>query len=159
MNFDEMLKSVTAEARALGIPVADTIRPQVQRNTRAKKRFGRCIHTAGTYTVEISAYLENADETFVRTVLAHEVLHTCPGCMNHGAAWKRYAALMRQQYGYAIARTASNTLLPETEPPAARYVLQCTACGAVFPRQKKSRLVQYPNRYRCKCGGKLTRLL
>ena len=43
MNFDEMLKSVTAEARALGIPVADTIRPQVQRNTRAKKRFGQII--------------------------------------------------------------------------------------------------------------------
>ena len=158
MNFDELLQSVLQEARAAGIPVSSHIAPHVERNTRAKKRYGRCIKKRDGYQIELSAYLEQADSAFVRTVLAHEVMHTCPGCMNHGASWKRYAAKMRDRYGYEITRTSGYPLLPEKEPPAARYMLQCTACGTKFPRQKLSRLVQEPSRYRCRCGGRLIRL-
>lgn len=158
MDFDGMLQTVLLQAREAGIPVAEQIDPRVQLNTRAKKRYGRCLCRAGRYTIELSAYLEDADSSFVYTVLAHEVLHTCPGCMNHGAHWKLYAARMRERYGYPIERTASYGLLPEQKPAPTRYMLQCTVCGAVFPRQKKSKLVQHPGRYRCKCGGKLIRL-
>lgn len=154
-----MLETVILQAREAGIPVPESIEPHVRLNTRAKKRYGRCVCAAGKYTIELSARLENADSSFVNTVLAHEVLHTCAGCMNHGAQWKQYAARMRERYGYSIERTSSYPLAPEQEPLAARYILQCTVCGAVFPRQKKSRLVLYPGRYRCRCGGTLRRLL
>ena len=95
MDFDAMLRAVLEQVCAAGIPAAARIDPQVRLNTRAKKRYGRCICKNGWYEIELSAHLVHADSSFVYTVLAHEVLHTCPGCMNHGPLWKQYAARTR----------------------------------------------------------------
>ena len=157
MEFDAMLRAVLEQVRAAGIPAAAQIDPQVRLNTRAKKRYGRCICKNGRYEIELSAHLVHADSSFVYTVLAHEVLHTCPGCMNHGPHWKQYAARMGERYGYSIARTAQYALVPGA-PREAPYLLQCAACGTLFPRQRMSRSVREPGRYRCRCGGKLLRL-
>lgn len=157
MNFDAVLQTVILQAKAAGIPVSDRIHPQITINTRAKKRYGRCIYKDGRYTIELSAHLQNADNHLVHTVMAHEVLHTCPGCMNHGEDWKYYAAVMGKQYGYAIERAAKEPLIQE-KPVEARYLLECTACGMQIVRCRKSRVVEYPHLYRCKCGGKLRRL-
>lgn len=94
MDFDAALQHVLEQVRAAGIPASAQIDPQVRVNTRAKKRYGRCIFRDGRYEIELSARLQAADSSVVHTVLAHEVLHTCPGCMNHGARWKQYAAKM-----------------------------------------------------------------
>lgn len=157
MDFDAMLRAVLEQVRTAGIPAAARIDPHVRLNTRAKKRYGRCICKNGRYEIELSAHLVHADSSFVYTVLAHEVLHTCPGCMNHGPLWKQYAARMRERYGYLIARTAQYALVPEA-PREAPYLLQCAACGTLFPRQRMSRSVRESGRYRCRCGGKLLRL-
>ena len=106
MDFDAALQHVLEQVRAAGIPASAQIDPQVRVNTRAKKRYGRCIFRDGRYEIELSARLQAADSSVVHTVLAHEVLHTCPGCMNHGARWKQYAAKMGERYGYSIQRTA-----------------------------------------------------
>ena len=92
MDFDAALQHVLEQVRAAGIPASAQIDPQVRVNTRAKKRYGRCIFRDRRYEIELSARLQAADSSVVHTVLAHEVLHTCPGCMNHGARWKQYAA-------------------------------------------------------------------
>lgn len=94
MDFDAMLRAVLEQVRAAGIPAAAQIDPHVRLNTRAKKRYGRCICKNGRYEIELSAHLVHAESPFVYAVLAHEVLHTCPGCMNHGPLWKQYAARM-----------------------------------------------------------------
>ena len=88
MDFNAALQHVLEQVRAAGIPASAQIDPQVRVNTRAKKRYGRCIFRDGRYEIELSARLQAADSSVVHTVLAHEVLHTCPGCMNHGARWK-----------------------------------------------------------------------
>lgn len=158
MDFDALLQSVAAELREAGIPVSSETEQQVRVNRRAKKRYGSCIRKGKSFVIELSAYLENAEEKIVRTVLAHELLHTCPGCLNHGARWKAYAAQARTRCGYETARTASYGVLPKTEPKPVKYLLQCQSCGALIPRQRMSRLVRAPWRYRCKCGGKLKRI-
>lgn len=158
MDFDAILQDVVRQAKMIDVPVSDKIEPHVVLNTRAKKRYGRCIGRGGLYTIELSAYLKDASTHLVHEVIAHEVLHTCPGCMNHGALWKKYAAQMSAHYGYTIMRTAKEPLVPQ-EAPKARYVLECLSCGMQIPRQKKSRAVEHPELYRCKCGGKLRRLV
>ena len=55
--------------------------------------------------------------------LAHEVLHTCPGCRNHGALWKEYAARMNGAYGYAISRTGTCEALGVADVRPVRYRL------------------------------------
>ncbi len=159
MEFDRLLREVLAELRGAGIPVSGNVEPHVQINTRAKKRYGSCVKRGKAFVIELSAFLSNADEKTVRTVLAHELLHTCPGCMNHGETWKRYAAVVRERFGYEVTRTADYRIFPESPPEPPKYLLRCENCGAVFARRKRSALVEHPGRYRCRCGGKLRRVL
>lgn len=158
---DALLRAVAGEARALGIPVSGRIAPRVRLNRRAKKRFGCCIAApGGGFVIELAAALPAAGERACRQTLAHEVLHTCPGCQNHGPQWKAYAARMNAAYGYAIRRTdrpeSLGVQLPAAPARQPRYRICCTACGRQFTRQKASPVVLRPGRYRCSaCGGKL----
>lgn len=149
---DELLQQVRQEALALGIPIAGDIAPAVVVNTRAKTRFGRCIKRGSRYTIELSVRV--TEVWAMRQILAHEVLHTCYGCGNHGKRWKGYADRMNAAYGYQIQTTSH----PETlgvSPVTTRYRVRCQACGREFARMKRSALITHPERYRCKCGGHL----
>ena len=101
--------------------------------------------------------MENKDENCVRSVLAHELLHTCPRCMNHKLLWKTYAGKMNNAYSYCITVTTKEALVEYEEKPV-KYMLQCTKCKRQFPRMKLTAVVQHPERYHCGCGGKIIRL-
>ena len=157
------LKKYAAECMAeldrLRIPYAKNIRFAV--NRRAKLRLGQCRRQGDNYTVEISAAL--LDErvnvrTGLKRTLHHELLHTCYGCMKHTGRWKMYADRVNAAYGYNIQRVATQEEqpLPQDLMPQAKYLIRCDGCGAEYPRQKLSALVQHPECYRCgKCGGRL----
>lgn len=154
-NLDQLLAQVIAQARSLSIPVSRRIDPHVAVNTRARTRFGCCRSRLGRHTIEVSSVLLNAEEHAVRQVLAHEILHTCPGCTNHGVKWQHWAALMSRQFGYDIRRTDSHQALGLEDTRPVRYVVVCRQCGSRTNRMKRSPLVVHPERYRCKCGGSL----
>ena len=160
-DADALLAAVIRQAKALGIPVSGRIDPHVRINTRAKTRFGCCSGSwlAG-FTVELSAALLTAEPHACMQVLAHEVLHTCRGCLDHGDRWKSYAARMNEAYGYTIRRTDRaeqlGVTLPPRKAPHYRWRIVCTRCGRQYLRQKESELVKHPAHYRCsRCGGTL----
>ena len=155
-NLDFLLSQVIKQARSMGIPVSRRIDPHVVINTRARTRFGCCRTAMGQHTIEVSAALLNGEEQAVRQVLAHEILHTCPGCANHGVKWQRWADMMSRQFGYRIRRTTSHKALGLEDSRPVRYVVVCERCGNRTNRMKRSPLVDHPERYRCKCGGRLT---
>ena len=108
--IDGLMALVIDQARTIKIPVSQEIAPHVRLNRRARTRFGCCIRREGRYTIELSAQLaEQGSEDAILQVLAHEVLHTCYGCSNHGARWKGYAQRMNSIYGYRIRRTEVET--------------------------------------------------
>lgn len=152
---DILLEQVMIQARSLSIPVSESIAPHVMINTRARTRFGCCRTQAGRHIIELSAVLLEADELSVRQVLAHEILHTCPGCGNHGYRWQHWAALMNHAFGYDIRRTHAPEALGLEDSRPARYLVVCRQCGRAIPRMKRSALVTHPERYRCRCGGTL----
>ncbi len=154
-DFDALLRRVTAEALRIGIPVSRRIRPRVKVNTRASGRFGLCRRTADGFEIELTGRLLEAEERACLQTLAHEVLHTCPGCQDHGPRWKGYAERMRLQYGYDIRRTDTCESLGVPDTRKARWAVRCAACGKAFTRQRRSALVAHPERYRCRCGGRL----
>lgn len=154
-DVDRLLERVIAQARAVKVPVGGPISPSVVLNGRATGRFGCCIRKNGMFTIELSRRLLAAEERAVMQTLAHEVLHTCRGCANHGVRWKDYAARMNRAYGYEIARTDSCEKLGVPDTAKVRYVLECTRCGAKIRRSRRSALVDHPERYRCRCGGML----
>ena len=155
-RFDKLLAQVLEQARSVGVPVSDHIDPHVKINRRAVTRFGCCTRQKdGSFTIELThRLLEAADPACLQT-LAHEALHTCPGCRNHGALWRSYAGRMNAAFGYAISRTGTCGELGVPDLRPVRHLVVRTRCGQEFPRTKASPLVLHPERYRCKCGGTL----
>lgn len=150
-----LLARVIRQAKAIGVPISPRISPQVAINPRAKTRLGCCRNGPAGHTIEVSALLCAAREADLLQVLAHEVLHTCPGCANHGRRWQGWAARMAAAYGYQIRRTCSYQSLGLPDPRPVRYLVVCCACGLQLPRMRRSPLVNHPERYRCRCGGRL----
>ena len=154
-RLNVLLARVIRMAEEVNIPVSRSIRPQVAVNRRAKTRFGCCRRVAGEYQIEISAMVLEAQEDMVCRVLAHEVLHTCRGCANHGGRWQGYAKRMNDAYGLGIVRADSFDGLGLADDRPVRYWVECTSCGQRMGRMKRSSLVDHPERYRCRCGGTL----
>lgn len=161
-QLNQLLQQVINEALALGIPVSRQISPSLQVNQRTKARFGGCKKVKGflhsTYQIEISKVLLHAETGMMKEILAHEVLHSCPGCMNHGPTWKNHCKKMEDAYGYRLERTSTYEKLgieDQRESKTYRYVVECTRCGQRIYRQRKSALTDEPGRYRCRCGGPL----
>ena len=78
-------------------------------NTRALRRWG-CTHKKEFgYWIDINQILldESVPESELISTIAHELCHTCDGCMNHGNLWKIYANKFQNAYGYKIARTSN----------------------------------------------------
>lgn len=156
-DFDALLAQVTMQSKKAGVPVSDRISPHVRINSRAVRRFGRCISENGGFVIELSSKLLDAPELSCRQTIAHELIHTCKGCMNHGELFKKYAAMMNSAFGYSISRTNSCEEMGVTKESAA-FVVLCSSCGARIERLRRSAVVTHPERYRCKCGGKLVRV-
>lgn len=161
-QLNQLLQQVVDEAKALGIPVSSHISPSLIINNRTKSRFGGCKKVKGfvhyTYQIEISKVLLDAEAGIIKEIIAHEVLHTCHGCMNHGATWKKYCLIMEDSLGYRLERTSSYEKLgieDRRNPKRYRFVVECKQCGQKIYRQRKSQLTDATNQYRCRCGGKL----
>lgn len=154
-DCDALLREVMAQAGALGIPISQNIAPHVRINRRAAMRFGCCRYEGGRQVIEVALRVAQGPERSCRETLAHEVLHTCWGCRDHGKRWKEYAQRMNETYGYHISRTSTDEEMGVAEERSYKYILRCRKCGAEFRRLRASNLTKYPERYRCRCGGKL----
>lgn len=144
-NLRKMLDEVVEEAEAIGIHPGKIISVTV--NYRAKKRWGQCSCTAGAYSINISSRLldENVPDKSTKQVIAHEVLHTVPGCFNHGDMWKRYADKMNKAYGYNISRTDSpEELGVKVVNTTSNYKYQviCDKCKHSYYYTRRSKVVQ-----------------
>ena len=150
-----------AELDAIGIPYR-TVRNWTV-NTRARSRWGQCkTISKGVFDIDISERLLSGDvpDFSAKNTIIHELLHTVEGCEGHGGKWKQLAERVNQAYPqYHIKRVTSNEeagVQPIQKPYRAVYKIACSRCGTYTYRQKASKLVQHPERYRCaKCGGKL----
>lgn len=130
--------------------------------TKSKRMWGLCEAVGnGEFDISISQALlqDDVEDQYVKDTIAHELLHTVEGCMNHGKYWHRLAALVNARCpGYHI---KSRTSAEEKEIQIVyRYILQCKKCGQQAGRLRKSRFVEHPECYICaKCGGKFERIL
>ena len=146
-NFDDLLEQVMDEARRADIPISKKIFPHIKVNSRAKSRFGRCIReNDGRFMIELSSRLYDAPEHSCRQTLAHELIHTCEGCMNHGELFRRYAEKMNRKYGYNIKRTNSaEEMGVESGSENGKYIVVCKKCGKEIRRTRQSPLTKNPS--------------
>jgi predicted SprT family Zn-dependent metalloprotease len=154
---NRLLWETMQEAMSLFIPIGN-IKNDVVIST-ALSRWGQCRKVGlNGFEISISKHLlENGEDHKVKQTLMHEILHTAPGCFNHGATWKRYGSQVNRIYGYDISRTTSAANLGVDSPKVAnaKYTIQCCSCGVEIHRTKATPVTKNPEKYRCKCGGNL----
>lgn len=124
-------------------------------NNRLTRTLGQCKKTGRIYTIEISGHILESSDDKLKEVILHELIHSCPKCMNHGTQWKAYADIVNRKHGYNIKRVASSSNF-KYDKQEKKYKIKCKNCGSIYVRRRKCNLVNYPERFRCgKCGGRL----
>ena len=133
------------------IPIADEIHLKI--NTRAKRRWGLCRYISrGVYEIEISDRLLNDDvsEEATFNTMIHELIHTCPDCMNHGKEWKKWADVINRNTNYTIKRTTSCEEKGFKEVKKSyKYEVKCRDCGAKWHYNRAGNVIK--NIRNCKC--------
>lgn len=133
-------------------------------NSRAKKRWGRASKKGDIYAIEISeSLLDGEHNEGLKDTIFHELLHTCPNCMNHGSQWKQYAKKVNDTLGYNISRVSSAESKgfndAELTIKESKYLFQCQKCGALIGKSRQSRFTRNWTLYRCgNCGGELEKI-
>lgn len=129
--------------------------------TSATKTFLKKNPTCRGYShyIRISEAMMQMSEKAVMNTLIHELIHTCPGCMNHGSKWQSYGNQVRLKFGYDIKRCGGDKDGEPSLRQAANVVYKhkvvCTKCGRYWLRTRDSNLTMYPESYHCCCGGDL----
>lgn len=167
ISVDERLSGpfarVLADVQATGVDVGEIAKVSV--NNRLTSSWGRCAKfiVSGTaiFRIEVNQRLLNTDDDYpLRNTLAHEIIHTVPGCYNHGDAFKCVGGLLHKLMPeYNIRRTTSalEYNLPDLKKKA-KYLLVCEDCKTTWEYQRRSKVVGNPQNYHCSCGGKIRRV-
>lgn len=117
-----------------------------------------------TYTITINEVLlsDECDDVSLYNTMLHELLHTCPGCLNHGYTWKMYAERVNKEYGMRITRLTSQAEQGIQIIKDPKYILQCPSCKHEFTYMRMCDSVKHPSLCYCtKCGnikGRLERI-
>ena len=136
--------------------------PQLFKRKSAKS-LGRCIRMGGSYTIELNPIMLQFNDdgiNVIEDVVAHELLHTLPGCYNHGTEFHKKAQLIKRLMGYEIDTLADENAseyftkyLLATKP---NYKIVCDKCGREIPFERLNNYIKYPKDYMDKCGGTFT---
>ena len=112
---------------------------------------------------------KEAMENQLISTLIHELIHTCPGCFNHGTYFKQNCHIInfntKNKYHVSTRENLHSNeefnyeKLDELKPRRRTkkgipyYEVYCPNCKRIVARRYKNcRLVKYPEEYYCKCG-------
>lgn len=145
----------------IGVPCGHIVEFTV--NTRAKSRWGQCCLRPDGFHININAALcDGKHDEGLRQTIFHELIHTCPGCLNHKSEWKRWAYVVGKHTGLVI--KVSNSEADKGFDPSEvvlrrrqnKYKVYCKKCGHAWLYERKTRCVQHPELFHCSCGGRLS---
>lgn len=147
---------------AIGYPEVTKNIYSVKINNKRARSLGRCATCDGKhYTITINNYhLKLSPASEVHNTIMHEVIHSLPGCMNHGAKWKTAANKVNRYYNFpTITRCAEVGKKEEFSDYANatyKYIVECKGCGSKFRFMRKSKTVAacQNGRATCSCGSR-----
>ena len=131
----------------LGIPTHnEKVRYIVEINKKPTKYLGLCTRISNnpiTFEIKFNGpYFKVANPQDVHDTIMHEILHTLPGCMNHGKFWQRAAKTIESfESKYTITRLGNCEEYKELYQDSSKYVITCRTCGKKFYYRKRSKIV------------------
>ena len=169
-RYEELIEKSKEMLDSHKIPYADDI---VFGTKKSINSYGSCYYDRlgypGNYTYRnFKIYLNmvhfepDVDDDDILNTLLHEILHTSPGCQNHGALWKSHVAKLNFAYELNISVRSNhekcNGRLHEHRVNSMRYAIYCEGCGIIVRRKNKSAIITNSSQYICgHCNGKLVR--
>lgn len=130
-------------------------------STRMVRALGKCVWRRGNITIRVSNLLPR--DVAVDTVM-HEMLHAIAGPREgHGGMWLQLARqISRNNPKYDIKRLANIDENQELKALVEKRVLRqggaiivCSSCSSESRVTSRHGILKNPERYSCKCGGKL----
>jgi len=127
-------------------------------NRRATRRYGQCRYHFGVYTINITYRLldERIPEEYLEDTIIHELIHTCPGCMNHGKLFHKYCDLVNDCYSCYHISTYVDTWVSEKvekiypeKNRAYKYIVHCPDCGCETYYKRITKAVKNISHYHC----------
>lgn len=154
----EISKEVANQLIERGIPIH---RCNVTISNRLKRVFGNCKRRVRygevSYEIKIASFLaEHGDEYGIKSTIAHEFIHTCDGCMNHGKLWKKYGDMVSDLYDINRCDTMESKGINEEVAKQLykqicdyKYVVICDTCGYTWKYKRFTKTLR--NIKNCKC--------
>ena len=163
-SITKIFNTVSKELIKIGVPIpVKDIKKVGELKTRSKRVRGV------TYTFKRITYNNiNIDKTNyiginkkliednfeIEKTMVHELIHTIPGCNNHGPNFKRYAGLINRHYPEYNVSTYYTPDSDETENIAnikkPKYVVTCENCGVKTYFYRKCKTLDILSRCTCK---------
>lgn len=165
VNLMEVYRQCVKEMKSINMDISPYI-VSVEVNYRLTRALGRCIsHWDGCpdwYRIEINPCLveSGVEVKALKNTIMHELLHTCPLCMNHGPEWKRRADVVNKLLGYRVQRQTEISRLEaqgvKLNMGEWKFAMVCNDCGHMFKRKRWCKTLENSDNYRCGvCHGKL----
>lgn len=141
--YDETYK----ELKKIKIPV----KKAKLKISKLKKIRGKCLCVNNKYTIQIMEKLVNSnDEASIKRTLAHELLHTVEGSMNHKDKWLANARKAEDIYHYGLFEAYEETNTAEQGP--IKQIYYCEYCGLTYNSYTEN------DKLRCSwCGREMIR--
>lgn len=115
-------------------------------NSRAKTRFGQIKQIRSDYyEIELNSIHNQVDTPqSVKETIIHEIIHSLPGCMNHGTRWKAVCDKYNQTYHTHLSRqsTPSKEYMNSIPKTQNKYALICDKCKHEWYYARNTKLVQ-----------------
>jgi len=118
--FEEMITAL----KTLNIPVADNIEFKVVDKFPKRSTLGNCSQRETKFIIRVRSDLS---DSIFRSTIAHELIHTCPGCFNHRSKFKRYASKVNKALGL---KCGYHEVGPQNLEKY-KYVIRCKCCGTL----------------------------
>lgn len=165
-DLDKLLSDARQICRDSSVPISESICPKVYL-IDSHRTLGECCSKKGRpkslpkdydFVIRISSHCLEFKRPRLLNTMLHELLHSCPDCLNHGPKWREYAAILKARYGVNITRLAH---LNEDERKilhkgyirkritSYRFTLTCPGCGHEWHYKKASRAVKLHDKCEC----------
>lgn len=122
--------------------------------------LGRCYKTRDSireWRIVIYEFDYRTDDGYKETIM-HEIVHTFPGCFNHGPRFKRYESLIKYYLGYSIRDVRGEThadseavhsAITNQRKEKAKYILYCPKCNTILKHiTRRCTATVHPEYYR-----------
>ena len=167
-DVQKLFNECVMEMESIGMDISTRIL-EVKVNSRLSRALGRCgivyrtMEGGAWYRIEIQPNMlaDGIADRVPKNTLMHELIHTCPGCMNHGYEFQRRAEAVNRKLGYNIHTTTNSESLEaagvQLKRKSANYRIVCMKCGkTVETRSRWSSTLEHIGSYRhSNCGGNL----